>query len=337
MTSSVTLVGVLGTIEWRLNADDPAEIHLSAFPGWSLIPPLKTRYSDLVRSPEVCRIGPDQFLVSSEAFALRCPNAPTGYPRRFLDACNPVISWLLQRLRYLSRQFLIPHVMSMAMQVNEGHLTPADLSGAPDGSESFIRDFVLPTAVTAKHLRDLSELPLEFSVPVHSEVLLDALAAHVSSDYRKAVLYAAIAMDSFARAKLDEALSTVLATKPASCRVIARPLAGGEESVKDPIYDLLAKTDNFARFLHELPLYLLNRSLLVEKEGLYKSAVELYGARNKLAHGSHLVSPPDRESASLALETAIDVLTWLGEPGSYHIHRTLRRVSDGEEFSPVSS
>jgi len=92
---------------------------------------------------------------------------------------------------------------------------------------------------------------------------------------------------------------------------------------KDPVYALLAKGDNFACLLHEVPLYLFRRSLLQENQELYRRAVSLYRTRNRLSHG-RLVEPGEedlllvnRDGAFRSLAVAVEVFQWFGMSGYF--------------------
>jgi hypothetical protein len=156
-----------------------------------------------------------------------------------------------------------------------------------------------------------------------SKVMLDALGAEEQHDYRKAILFSAIAMEVCVRRVIDDAHVQVLATRMGAHRVIEVGVAGGARVAKDPIYDLMIKAaDRLARLLHEQSLYILNRSLLVENEALYREAVELYSTRNKIMHegmpaeGGGILSI-DASGAWRAIKTATEVLAWLGDAGPY--------------------
>lgn len=97
------------------------------------------------------------------------------------------------------------------------------------------------------------------------------------------------------------------------------------------MYEALAGTGGFKRLLHECPLYLFKRSLLLDEPDTYKNAVELYAARNKTAHGDSAAPTygrfsPSAESAVCALDTAIDVIRWLGLDADYTVFRGMERV-----------
>jgi hypothetical protein len=155
---------------------------------------------------------------------------------------------------------------------------------------------------------------------LYEEILLDALNAHESGDYRQAILYAAIAMESLASSVLEQKYAEILAKSrpPSHVNILTSALPRGKVSKGDPIYRLLTKTDNFARLLHEVPLYLLRRSMRSEDEGLYQSCERLYGQRNRLSHGKPPKPgdlPLERHGSLEALKVAIRAFQWFGSRG----------------------
>jgi hypothetical protein len=203
-----------------------------------------------------------------------------------------------------------------------------------DAGDSFVRDYWIPTAVTQQHLDQLAALSADFSPPASVMVMLDALQALLDQDFRKALLYGAIAIESLASTRLSEEYERVKAAAPdARFRVIDIPIAGGRVARKDPIYENLGE-DNFLRMLHERPLYLFHRSLMVEDAATFTNAQKLRNTRNKLAHIGEV--PADAEAFELSekgakagLATAVAVLQWWGDPGPYFAELNFVRVRDG--------
>jgi hypothetical protein len=201
-----------------------------------------------------------------------------------------------------------------------------------------LRDYLLLTAVTVAHLEAVAQLPADFVAPVHVDVLLDALQAHVERDFRRALLYAAIAVEAFALQWLEAKHESARVASASAHRFLKLPLAGGEVAHKDPVYELLSAGDNFSRLLHERPLYLAGRSLLVDAPETYRRAVQLYATRNKIAHRG--TAPADEKHFALSpegsvdgLETAVKVFRWLGDTGPYVVSTKLLPVEDeGNSF-----
>ena len=154
--------------------------------------------------------------------------------------------------------------------------------------------------------------------------MLDAIKAFHGGEYRIAILYSAIAMETLAGVRLEAEYNRLKASSASQSdmRFLSFRQAGGMVIVKDPIYDYISDRDDFAQLLHIRPLYLLKRSLLDENENLYRDALELYRTRNKIAHrgtGESNCLSLDETGATKAIKTAIQVLSWFGEKAYYHI------------------
>lgn len=252
-----------------------------------------------------------QTFVESREIVLRWQGSE---PRGGTDGLLGVAERLLGILRHLARQQGIPRTSVVAFQEKQ---SKPDYSKVPTG-EAYMRDYIVQQALTDQHLDKLSRLPSDFEAPIPSDVMIDALDAHLDSDWRKTILYSAIAMESFASTMLDEAYQTALLAKDRSHRVTTVVVSGGSTATKDPVYDALSSGDSFGRLLHERPLYLLGRSLMSDDQDLYRRALTVYKTRNKIAHKglqpedeAHL--PFSREGALEALKVSIAVFAWFGD------------------------
>ncbi len=305
-----------GVVYWRLSLQGLSEVAVPGLPGWSVVTPIGM--GRMGRPSPWAHPFTDEIHLCEREIFLRY---------RGLDSVEPepgtTASSALALLRFLSRQQTIPRrCVSAALGKPEpyGEL-PLEWT-QPQALGLSTRDYFIQCAVTDAHIDSLKKLPRDFSVPIHVDVLLDALEAHVDHDYRKSLLYSAIAMEAFAQACLDAAYSRVLAQRCAEHRVRGIEIAGGKEVLKDSVYEALSMGDNFSRLLHERPLYLLGRSLLIDEPDNYRQALTLYGTRNKIAHRGmspegEKYLPLSAEGARQGLRIAIDVFRWLGDPGPY--------------------
>jgi hypothetical protein len=156
-------------------------------------------------------------------------------------------------------------------------------------------------------------------VPIPEQYFLDAVASFWSGDFRLTFLSAAIALEAIALEWLDEQYQRRLAGGPGpQLRVIDIPRSGGRTTQGDPVYEVLESRTKFRGLLHERPLYVTGRSLLVEQEALYQRAQRLYATRNQIAHRGEI---PDAESqcftltrpdAVTALQTVSAIFQWFG-------------------------
>ncbi len=94
--------------------------------------------------------------------------------------------------------------------------------------------------------------------------------------------------------------------------------------------------------LHEAPLYVLGRSLLVESESLYQQAIRLYRTRNQIVHRGEILDGPEdvfefsRSDAIAGVQTALDVCGWFGLKEQYDLPGTGHIVLGRAEFKSES-
>jgi hypothetical protein len=100
--------------------------------------------------------------------------------------------------------------------------------------EGIYRSYIKSTALTLKHIYEANQLLLKGNIPAHHEIMLDAIEAFYMSDYRKAILYAVIAMERLASEALENAYSRLLfqAEPIKQWRIIEFTLEGGKRREK---------------------------------------------------------------------------------------------------------
>jgi hypothetical protein len=67
-----------------------------------------------------------------------------------------------------------------------------------------LRDFLTDTPVTMEAMRQASALPIDFAAPIYDSLLMDAMTAVVRHEYRTAILYAAIAVETVSRTVCEQ-------------------------------------------------------------------------------------------------------------------------------------
>jgi hypothetical protein len=137
-----------------------------------------------------------------------------------------------------------------------------------------------------------------------------------------------MAVEIVAATKLDEIYTSIIQSEDTKdrMRIVPVPQGSNQTIIKDPIYEYLKSKTDFAQLLHERPLYLLNKSLLIDNEPLYQNARKLYRTRNKIVHRGE-PSPEEETShfslnqadARTAIECAIEVFKWFDEHDEYMI------------------
>lgn len=302
-----------GEMWWSLSRDDPQFQALESLNGARVINPLTF-------NPQTFPFTIDRCYLITEHLSLILPDASIP-EEQLVRQCLA----FLRALRLLTRQAALPTEI-FAVEFSEvASLPPVVFPCAPQAKGFLMGKYRLDTAVTTFHISETDKRGVETDIPIFHEVLLDALHAYERHDDREAILFAAIATEALARTLLDAEYRKVVAAaaSPAHMNILSFPQPGGHAIRKDPIYLLLADSDTFSRLLHEVPLYLIRRSLLDEDQALYKRAISLYRTRNRISHGRR-VEPDendlflvDRDGALQGLATAIAVFEWFGISGYF--------------------
>ena len=269
-----------GEIRWNLGPADRRELTVASLGGYSVVNPLV--FAGAADGPQILPFTADCCHVLANRLSFRIPDSDASQDQ--LDAS--AVSFL-RTVRLVSKQAVLPTDF-FGMQLSELESLPKiEFPGAPMARGSLIGRYRIETAVTMALIEKADQLGLTPDIPICHEILLDALRACEKRNDREAILYAAIAVESLARTVLETEYRNVLAADPPPphTNVLSFPQAGGGAVRKDPVYALLADGDNFARLLHEVPLYLFRRSLLQENQELYRRAVSLYRTRNRISHG----------------------------------------------------
>jgi hypothetical protein len=231
----------------------------------------------------------------------------------------------LRRLRIASKQASLP-TEAHGFSIKDFSLSDANIwTQISSGRMTIFGEFHINTALDDAAIRLANELGIEATIPIHHDLLLDALHACEIQRSRDAILFSAIAIESLAQYELNKNYeAAVLAEPPPShLNILEFQQPGGKTVKKDPVFSLLTESENFGKLLHEAPLYLMRRSLLKEFPTLYAKARALYGTRNRLSHGQ-TVEPNnekllqiDQEGAISAAATAVAVFDWFGQSGYY--------------------
>jgi hypothetical protein len=297
---------------WAVGKDDPDCVRLSALPDWGLVNP--QLYHPDFQPPEVWPSeSGDPVYVTNNLIYFRTPEISRG--NEIVEA-QSFFTWL----RYHSGQPSLVRdiVVTLVPSDEQLHRSPAmTIKG-----KFLVAPHFRASAVRFTSVGDAPESG-SYDVPVYSELLLDAALAYEDRDFHKSILYSAIATEVMASKLVDCAFSAAQSKNdPRWCWVRA---AGPHESdpPSDPIYDRLRKAArrDFRTLLHELPMYALRRSLLLEDKRLYDALVTLHDTRNDLVHLGESGGRPklevSRDGARRALTHAEAAFRWFGASGRY--------------------
>jgi hypothetical protein len=306
-------------IFWRLSPADPLSLPVTFSPGWSLINPilywgLPSNVVVPFGTQEPLPLGDGSCLLHSRQLAFTCDS------RLSAEAEFAALRETLVRMRHISGQATISRndpMLSTTTSLDQlpGAQFPAGFKGTMN-----VAAYPLETAIMMAQVAVAFSEAQQFVPPSYENILLDAIAAHRTDDFRKAILYAAIACESAVGTTVDEAYEkSILTGTDRRWRVVSTRY-GSQVVAKDPVYEKLRNNrSDFRGLLHELSLYVLGRSLLIENENLYQDAMKLHATRNKLAHIGDLPSSPGDQYIQLdslgslkSIKTAVELFGWLG-------------------------
>lgn len=313
-------------IHWLVSSSDQLLAPLRCLPGWSVIHPLVRDLTPMERDERVLQLPTGDGRTTVSRYALHCVVPETGASRN----SGVFETWknLLTRLRYISRQASLPgegnFSTSYVSEVIE--LPVVEFEEPYFGEVHFGDSAFLPTALTMELVVKAGELPDDFEPPVFEGVLLDAMRAVEQHDYRAAVLYGAMAVEVMVGTVLDDKYERLLAATPApeQFRLVDVREGKSNGAREDPIFAYLRRQGKFLELLHEVPLYVLGRSLKLDDPETFENARKLYQTRNSLAHrgepcGTKEQFPVDVEGAMDALKCAVKIFEWFGVGGNWHI------------------
>jgi hypothetical protein len=310
---------------WRIDEGDPAHTELGSMKGWSVINPLcyleLNRLGDLftVKTHQIAMISDKTVLVETDGLLFIIPLS-SAIDNSWDDPVVEYMNVFFKHLRHSTKQADIARdITEMSVGTDLFSVPPFIFPISTQKQDRFIKAHIVDTAITSKSIKIADATLFNDTLPVYGTLLLDAILAFMESDYRRSILYAAIAAETMASTILENTYKTFLKSGDPThtIRLLSLPPKG---DIKDPIYDYLSSKTDFVQLIHQLPLYLLRRSLLVENEQLYQNAKKLYATRNKIVHrgdlsnneqpSSHL--PINEIGAREAIECAAGLFEWFG-------------------------
>ena len=185
-------------------------------------------------------------------------------------------------------------------------------------SQMAIKTTHYKTMVTWANVIDADvKLFKQLALPVYEEMLLEAFNSYALNEYNKVLLFSTIAIESLLAQSYDGIYEKE--KKKLNHNRKLRMVKYNTSTIKDPIWKTLMDRTDFKKLLHEAPLYLFNKSILLENEILYNNLIKLYNTRNKIVHwGAPIFHDPDKlipldsQGADLSIKMAIDVFNWVG-------------------------
>lgn len=218
---------------------------------------------------------------------------------------------LFRHLRYdsLQSQISINNNIGMVFFLNQDEILPGKLK-IETRPEIYYHSHFYNTLLTWKHVLQAENRIFQSTVlPVYEEVVVDAFDAYRDREFSKTILFSTIAIESMLASRYDAIQKRKSEKK--------RDSKNTSSSSDDPIYKTL-KDGPFKRLLHEVPLYLLGRSIMIEEKKLYQGLLKLYNTRNKIVHlgapadtGNDKVLSINEEGARVAFSLLLDTFNWM--------------------------
>ena len=335
---SVIITISTNTILFKVCAEDSKYNPLKSLPGWCFINPLLfNQANNLSLDTKDYHIlgmkGDCAYIRSRRIFLAYDDGEYTGTPN--IDAIPETveIDRFLQKLRYVCKNENIPtklyggdiiHQPVFFLDLPEPDMPIARKS---DRSRGYILRNAIDKAITWTRVLQADALPQDFEPPIYDGLLLDAISAYHSKDFRRAILFAAMSIEVAVSSTLDSIYEQDKIAGGTNLNLrtnkIRRPKRA--ELFKDPVYELLTSTGNsFNQLLHERCLYVLRKSLQFENENTYQLAIKVYKTRNKIVHygytpkisGEELV-PINKSGAEASIDCAYHIIHWLGISEQY--------------------
>lgn len=336
-------------IEWALSPEDATQTYdIPACPGVSLVSPLLFRQIQQLMDAKLQHDddGLDSgyvgglYLVKTHGIALALnadavqrhkPKDVGRFAWHLAEQPPPLIepaTVLLDSLRHYSKQAGMSRGgddLNFWEWLEVSKLPPFSPGTSRFSLRSVLKSTVA-TAVTREHIEAARKRQVR--TPIYDVLMLDAISAHAACDYRKSILYSAMAVETSTAMVLDEHYERVIRHQDAKeWRVLEFTLRGGAKTRKDPIWDLLKQREDANSLLHEGSLYVLGKSLLAEDERLFQLMQRLRSTRNKIVHhgeppnaNRNQYLPINEIGSSDALNCANGVLAWLGIGQDYKLH-----------------
>lgn len=326
---SILRVALTKPMFWKISKNDPPYTELKSVEGWSVVNPLC--YSELMHLGELFTVPVRQVTMLDDTTVLVETKGILFTTPLFSDTdnswTNSVVEYInsfFKHLRHATKQADIARdIVEMSIGTDLLSVPPVVFPASTQKPNIVIKAYIVDTAITWQSIKVADATLSSNTLSVFGVLLLDAILALMESDYRRSILYAAIAAETMASTVLEETYTALVnnGDPTDTIRLVALPPKGG---IKDPIYEYLSSKSDFVQLIHQLPLYLLRRSLLVEDEKLYQNARKLYATRNKIVHRGELANdetssylPISETGAREAIECAIGLFRWFGVSEGY--------------------
>ena len=329
------------SVIWVLERDSPPVFPIAHRPGVEFINPLAL--PSVVDIKGELRAGffggprdrPAAAAVGTNLFCLRVPEMDfeSEEPGESMDEYYyGLVPELARRIRWCARNPLSPTRPSGGggRLYNTDKVSDVALSIPDILSTGYIGGVQRGWVNTQEAIEEAISLPAEWEMPIYGWLMLDAIEAWHAQDWKKAVLLAALSVETAAKSAIELEHARLMGLEPPPerlCVVEQHCSSSGSLERRDPVFKMLteaAKTSTLKKHLHEISLYVLRRSLLQDDQKLYEAVLGLNAARNEITHkGGREYDLADFfthfRKVQRHLEAANALHRWLGDPIGYPV------------------
>src|ERR1035437_6323490 len=234
---------------WKLALTDPSTYKIQAYPGVELVSPLLYPSFDArLNSPNIssrreifgclgnlciARSRGVAFKVEEGHLADYLPNVGGRRSQHLVEAIPlvGVASNLLYALRHFSKQAGVRAEGDAIIACSSFKIDALPSCPALEEfkARASINKALFDSAITLAHIELACASDVGFRAPVFDTLFLDAINAHAAHDYRKSILYSAMALETAAATILDDYYENkVRWSGDAAWRPITLSQAGGE-------------------------------------------------------------------------------------------------------------
>lgn len=300
-------------INWSLSLNSNELFLIDPSSGFAILSPLhfSKAYSDCHILHGEMLIN-DSLLCSTNGLLIKCKSQDNIKPY----SIETDLMVFIKYLRFVSKQIKI--------DASNGLYAIAEIKGARKGqlvyskvrAASYQATYWYTLVNDKTMFNAIKKFQKRAKLEVYKEMLLEAYKYILANEYNKVILFATISIESLLAHTYDKCYE--IEVKRIIPKKSLRMVNSGSNS-KDPIWKALMDRTDFKKLLHEAPLYLLKKSILLENELLYHNLIKLYNTRNKIVHwGAPIIHDNDRlisineAGADQALQMAIAVYNWFG-------------------------
>jgi hypothetical protein len=233
-------------IHWKLRVGEPPLYSIRAHPGVQLVTPLlfgeltslmSAKNLSPKRLQNDCYVGNLRLITTSGLAFNVAEDCASTYElegedivTRILSKASPIIDVavpLLDALRYFSKQVDLPRGGAAVnfWEWIEPKSLPAVIAPVFSGKEKrAVSKSLIETAITRENIESACACEIGFRAPIFDTLFLDAIGAHHENDFRRAILYSAIALETAVATLLDDEYeSRVKISNSAAWRSISLP------------------------------------------------------------------------------------------------------------------